>query len=290
MRLIFLFLVSLLPLRAMAGPQVVAAESLYGEVAGEIGQGRASVASLLAAPAQDPHTFEPAPRMAIAVSRADIVIANGAGYDPWMDRLIAANPNSARDVIIAAAVVNAPPGANPHLWYDPAVMPRIARLVAAALIRRDPQGIAVYQRNLTAVLAALAAVQRQETALRGRFAGARVAATEAVAVPLAQALGLDLREPGFGRAVMNGTEPRASDIAAMEADLAGGRVRALIVNPQVATPLTRRLAAVAGAAHVPVVPMTETLPPGRSFAAWMGDELGALAAALARPPVARELQ
>jgi zinc/manganese transport system substrate-binding protein len=64
--------------------------------------------------------------------------------------------------------------------------------------------------------------------------------------------------------------------------VAGRRVRVLLYNSQAVTPLTARLRAAAQDAAVPVVPVTETLPPHRSFQQWQLAQARALRAALER--------
>ena len=82
---------------------------------------------------------------------------------------------------------------------------------------------------------------------------------------MAAALGLSMHDVGFQLAVMNGTEPGAADVAAFEDDLSGRRVRALIINTQVSNPSVARLVALAKSAGVPVVGVTETLPPDQKL-------------------------
>ena len=82
-----------LPAAAAAPLRVVAAENVYGDLAREIGGARVAVVSILQNPDQDPHLFEASPQTARAVADADVVIANGAGYDAWMSKLLAASPS-----------------------------------------------------------------------------------------------------------------------------------------------------------------------------------------------------
>jgi zinc/manganese transport system substrate-binding protein len=273
---------------AAAAPlKILAAESVYGEVAGAIAGGRAAVTSVLSSPRQDPHDFEARPSTARAVAGADIVVLNGAGYDPWMQNLVAASaaPGSpvGRDVIVVSDLVHAPAGANPHLWYDPATMPVLARALALALTRHDPAGAAAYQQNLQGFLAGTAMLQARIGALRQAFNGAPVAATEPVFDDMARVLGLHMQGVRFQLATMNGTEPRASDVAAIESDLKQHRVRALISNRQVTSAATQRLLGLAQQAGIPVVAITETLPPGQTYTGWMLAELDALNHALTGP-------
>jgi zinc/manganese transport system substrate-binding protein len=261
--------------------QILAAESVYGQVGGAIAGPQAEVASVLRKPSQDPHDFEATASVARAVSRADIVLVNGAGYDSWMDRLLAASPAPGRVVISAALLMRAGPAANPHFWYDSATMPRVARAVAAALALRDPGGAEQFQHRLRDFLAADAALQQRVAALRTRFSGTPITATEPVFGYMAAALGLKVLDAHFQLATMNGTEPTPSDVAGMESDLRRHAVRALIYNTQVTNPATLRMRGIAGAAGVPLVGVSETLPPGMTYIAWMTSALNDIEHALA---------
>jgi ABC-type Zn uptake system ZnuABC Zn-binding protein ZnuA len=64
---------------------VVAAENFYGDVARQIGGDRVTVVSIMNSPDQDPHLFETTPTTVRQIATAQIVILNGANYDPWME-------------------------------------------------------------------------------------------------------------------------------------------------------------------------------------------------------------
>jgi zinc/manganese transport system substrate-binding protein len=83
--------------------------------------------------------------------------------------------------------------------------------------------------------------------------------------------------------VMNETEPSAKSIAAMEADLKDKKVRVLFYNSQVSEPMTEHLKSLAEQGGVPVVGVTETIPPGATYAGWMLGQLDATEKALAGP-------
>ncbi len=269
---------------AVAPVRIVAAETVYADVARQLAGPAARISAVLSNPDTDPHLFEASPSVARAVAGADIVVANGAGYDPWMGALLGAAPARGRVVLTIAALVHAPPGANPHLWYDPAAMPAYARALTAALIARDPAERDALLGRQARFLASLRPIAARIAALRARFAGTRVTATEPVFGYLAAALGLEMRNLAFQRAVMNGTEPPASAVAAIERDLRTRAVRVLIYNRQADSPAARRLLRIAAAAGVPVLGVTETQPPDTSYQAWVSGELDALGAILARGP------
>ncbi|MFZ0102263.1 MAG: zinc ABC transporter substrate-binding protein, partial [Pseudolabrys sp.] len=92
---------------------VVAAENFYGDIARQIGGERVAVVSIMNNPEQDPHLFETTPAVVRQLAGARIVILNGANYDPWMDKLLAAVPRPDRTVINAAQLTGRTPGDNP---------------------------------------------------------------------------------------------------------------------------------------------------------------------------------
>lgn len=275
---------AILPAAALAARppiHVVAAENFYGDVAAQIGGSRVRVTSILSNPEQDPHMFEASVSTAQALSHAQLVVYNGAGYDPWMEKLLAATASRGRRAIVAARLLNRKAGDNPHLWYDPETMPVVAKAIAAELEAVDPAGKPAYRQGLASVLDSLQAVREKVTAIRALYAGTSVSATEPVFGYMAEALGLVMHNPGYQRAVMNGVEPSASQVAAFEDDLKARRVKALFYNNQVADSSTKRAKRIAQAHGVPVVGVSETMPAGLHFQAWMAGQLDDVERALA---------
>lgn len=266
-----------------AGPiRVVAAENFYGDIASQIGGDTVAVTSILSNPDQDPHLFEASPSTARALARAQIAIASGAGYDPWMHALLAATHSRGRVEILVAGLVGRVPGDNPHIWYDPKTMPALARHLAATLEHLDPAHAEADRARLAAFLASVKPVEAKIAALRRRLAGTEVAATEPVFGYMLDALGMVSLEPGFQQAVMNATEPSARDVAGFEHDLRTHRAKLLIYNAQASDEIATRMKRLAEAAGVPVVGVTETEPPGTNWQQWMLATLGAVDQAL--PP------
>jgi len=259
---------------------IVAAENFYGEVAKDIGGPHVSVANILSNPNQDPHLFEADPSTARLVSRADIAIENGASYDPWMNRLLAASPNPHRTAIVAADLLGRKAGDDPHLWYDPATMPALAKALATDLARRDPANADAYRDRLEAFTISLRPLTAKIAELRSAHAGTAVSATEPVFGYMARALGLDMHNHRFQLATMNDTEPSPSAMAMFENDLRTRAVKALLYNSQVTNDTTKRLLNIATSSGVPVVGVSETMPAGGNYVTWMIGQLEALQAAL----------
>jgi zinc/manganese transport system substrate-binding protein len=275
-----ILLAALGPVGAAAAVPIVAAENFYGDVAQQIGGADVTVMSVLSNPDQDPHLFEASPSVARAVAQARIVICNGIDYDSWMERLLRATSGVGRSAIIVAALVGRKPGDNPHIWYDPATMPALAKALADELSRADPPHAAGYRQRLAQFERSMQPIQTKIAALRARLAGTPVTATEPVFGDMLDALGMTVRNLPFQRAVMNNTEPSASDITAFESDLRNRRVRMLIYNRQATDPIADRMMKIAHEARVPVLGVTETEPSGQSYQAWMLGVLDAVDRAL----------
>ena len=236
----------------------MAAENFYGDVAQQVAGSNATVASILSNPDQDPHLFEASPSVARLLSAATIVVYNGADYDPWMAKLLAASRSPNRGTIIVADLVHRKAGDNPHIWYDPPTMPAYAKALAALLAERDPGHKQDYQQRLDAFLASLQPMEAKIADLHSRFGGTAVTATEPVFGYMATALGLTMRNERFQLAVMNDTEPRVSDVAAFENDLRKHQVRLLFYNSQASSAAAQRLMKIAQQSKIPIVGVTET--------------------------------
>jgi zinc/manganese transport system substrate-binding protein len=269
------------PVRAQAAPvPVVAAENFYGDVAKQIGGADVSVTSILSNPDEDPHLFEASPSVARAISGAKIVIASGADYDPWVQKLLSASNSADRKTIVVADLVGKKSGDNPHIWYDIHIMTAFARAFAADLGAIDPSHKAAYDARLTQFEQSLQPIRAKIMALQTRLAGRDVTATEPVFGYMLDALGLKSRNQGFQIAVMNNTEPSASDVAGFEDDLKNHKVVMLVYNSQASDPVAERMEKLAKQSSIPVVGATETEPLGVAYQQWMSSELDAVDHAL----------
>jgi zinc/manganese transport system substrate-binding protein len=273
---------------ATAGPggarviDVIAAENVWGSLVSQLGGAHVRVVSVVSDPNVDPHDYESTALDARAVAVARYVILTGAGYDAWMAKLLAANPEPGRRVYDIGATLGKRPGDNPHLWYDPAYVTTACDHIEADLTALDPKDAGYFAARRAAVTAAFAPIRAQLARIHAGHAGQPVASTESIFAYLARYLGLRLISPAaFMNAVAEGNDPPAASVVEFEHQLAARRARVLVYNSQTATALTTSVRGMAASQHVPVVGVTETIqPPGESFEQWFGAELAALARAL----------
>jgi zinc/manganese transport system substrate-binding protein len=262
----------------------VGAENEYANVISQIGGSYVTVSAVMSNPNTDPHTFEASPQVAETVGAAQLVVQNGGGYDGFMNTIESASPNSGRKVIDVQSLLGLPAStANPHVWYNPTTMPKVATAVADDLAAVDPAHAAYFQNQATTFANSLAPWTQAIAALKSSFSGAPVATTEPVADDMLQAAGLDNVTPWpFQADVMNGVDPSAQDVSLEQGFLTGHQVKVFVYNQQVTDSLTQSLLTQAQQNGIPVVGVYETMPtPGYDYQTWMVAEVDAVQQALA---------
>ncbi len=269
---------------AARGLSVVAAENFYGSVASQVGGPGVHVTSIIEDPSADPHEYTSNVQDAEAVASARLVVINGAGYDSFMDRLVASSSGSARTIVHVDRLLGtrgADP--NPHLWYDPRTPIAVADAIAADLARIDPAHATAYRRNARRFIASLAPIRAEIASLHGRFAGISFAYTERVPGYLTAAIGLALKTPPeFAKADEDGTDPPPQAVAAMRGLVTGHRIRLLLYNAQASSQPAASIRSLAEDSGVPVVAVSETSAPGETYQHWQLAQLRAIDAALSK--------
>jgi zinc/manganese transport system substrate-binding protein len=286
---------------AAAKPEVVTTTDVYGSVAASVAGDKASVHAIISDPATDPHDYEATASDALAVSKAALLVANGAGYDDFAGKL--RQTAGGRPALIDVAELSGLPGSstgqpgsgtslppaapdfNEHVWYDLPTVGKLADRIAAELGRVDPSDAAAFTANAAKFKTGLDGLTTKVAGISAAHRGERVAVTEPVPGYLISAAGLvDVTPPALPHAVEEGNDPPAGALDQTLRLFQGpDRVRALLVNAQTGGATTDQLTMAADTAGVPVVAVTETFPGGTTdYVTWMGDEIDRLAAALDR--------
>lgn len=265
---------------------VVASTNVYGDMAERIGGDKVQVTSIISDPDQDPHSYEANTQNQLALSKAEVVIENGGGYDDFIDRMLKSGGSSA-EVINAVKVSGktAPAGGelNEHVWYDFPTVARLADRIAEALAKADPADAATFTENAKSFEEKLKPLEQKEARIKADHGGEQVAITEPVPLYMLQAAGLRNATPEeFSEAIEEGDDVSARTLQQTLALFTGKKVKALVYNEQTSGPQTEKAEQAAKAAGIPVVPVTETLPHGRDYLRWMTANVDALASALAK--------
>ncbi|HVK21978.1 MAG TPA: zinc ABC transporter substrate-binding protein [Actinokineospora sp.] len=273
---------------------VVTSTIVWGSVVRAVGGDRVAIRSVISDPAGDPHGYEAKPADAVAFQGAKLAVSNGGGYDDFFAGLADTAGGDLRKIVAVDSAkeheetATAPGGAghdhgNEHVWYDFETVHEVADKVAGELAAVDPSNKDEYEANAKAFGAKLDELAAKAEAIGKANPGGKVLATEPVAGLLLEHAGLtDATPEEFSEAIEEETDPPAAAVAETESLVTGKQVIALIYNEQTETPVTKSIKDKAGTAGIPVVTVTETLPPGvTSYLDWMTKQVDSLSGALA---------
>ena len=264
---------------------VVASTNVYGDIVKTIGGPAVAVTSIIDNPDKDPHEYEADARTQLALSRAQLVIENGGGYDDFVDTMLKSVPT--RPTVINVADVSgrnqrpADGEFNEHLWYDFPTVEKLAAQLVTDLSAAAPGQAATFKSNAKEFTAQLDQLQQEEAAIKAKHAGEGVAITEPVPLYLLEGAGLVNKTPGrFSEAIEEDTDVSPAVLKETENLFDTKQVKLLAYNQQTTGPQTEAVLAAAKRNNIPVVPVTETLPTAQSYLSWMQANLRAVSGAL----------
>lgn len=264
--------------------RVVASTNVYGSLVRAVGGDDVEVTSILDDPSQDPHSFESSARTQLAVSKADLLVENGGGYDDFMTTLAKASDTKA-DTINVVELSGLDHGGefNEHVFYDYPTMVKLVADVEQRLTKLDSAHADTFERNAEALTTELEGLESKTAAVKAEVDGEQVSYTEPVPGYLFDAMGLDNVTPeAFSEAIEEGDDvpPAAlNDTLKLFSEKA---VELLAVNEQTSSPETEQVQAAAEQAGIPVVGVTETLPKGEDYVSWQQANIDAIQAALTK--------
>ena len=255
--------------------RIVAAENFWGSIASQLGGPYVSVSSIITNPATDPHSYEPVAADARAIATADLVIVNGVGYDSWADKLLAASANN-RLVLNVGQLVGAKPGDNPHRWYNPNDVKDFITALSGDLQQLDPADAKAFTSTASSYLRdGLAEYEQLIAAIKSKYAGTPVGASESIFAMLAPSLGLNLiTPPTFLKAISEGSDVSAADKILIDRQIADKTIKVYVYNKQNTTPDVQAQLKACQAKGIPTATITETLVPvTATFQQWQSAQL-----------------
>ena len=262
---------------------VAASINAWGSILAQLGGVHVKTTSIITNPNTDPHDYEPSPADARVIDTAAVFVENGIGYDGWAAKALEASPDSDRTVIDVGDLVGIPNGGNPHRWYSPSNVDKVADAITAALKKTDPADASYFETQRTSFAnKGLARYHELISQIRTTYAGTPVGASESIFAPLSDALGLKLiTPPSFLQAISEGTDPSAADKATIDDQISHHLIKVYVYNSQNATPDVSAQVSAAKKQGIPVTAVTETLSPaGATFEQWQTAQLQSLAVAL----------
>ncbi|WP_382308904.1 metal ABC transporter solute-binding protein, Zn/Mn family [Herbiconiux sp. UC225_62] len=271
---------------ASTGIRIVASTNVYGSLAEAVGGDFASVTSIIDSPDKDPHEYQADGQNQLSLSKAQIVIENGGGYDDFVDTMLSAADNSEATVLNVADISGydqepADGEFNEHLWYDFPTMQKLVDSLVSELSALDAGDASVFEANGASVKAQLATLEAAEADIEAEYAGSGVAITEPVPLYLLEASGLVNRTPdAFSEAIEQDTDVPPTVLQDTLALFDDHAVKLLVYNEQTGGAQTDAVLEAAKKNEIPAVGVTETLPDGVDYFGWMKSNLDAVSAAL----------
>ncbi|GCF08725.1 metal ABC transporter solute-binding protein, Zn/Mn family [Dictyobacter arantiisoli] len=261
--------------------RVVAAENFYGDIVKQVGGTHVSVTSMLSDPNIDPHSYESSVNQVKAIAQAQLVVANGGGYDDWMDNLLASTQANNQTVLKGYDIAPVKLSNNEHVWYDPTNAKAIAAAVASALKTIDASHATDYERNLHIFQNAVGTIDQKLASIKDTYAQTPVGLTETIYLYQTRLMNLKVLTPqGFQKAMAEGNDPPADTVVTTNNQVNQHQVKVLIYNQQTQSSITTRLQKSAQQQHIPVVAVTELMPPDQNYQSWMLSQLSSLEHAL----------
>ena len=295
-----------------AGIEVVATTNVYRDIAQSIGGEHVQATEIISSTAQDPHSYEPSARDKLAVSNAQLVLANGGGYDDFMTQLVSSLPEDSRAQTVYAVDSSPVPGEsdhaqdstdhqhagedhaheghdhdeegheghdhagyNEHIWFDLESMSALAGELAEQFAALDPEHADVFEANAGEFAAQIEqlAGQLESAGLQGRS----FAMTEPVPYHLLVDAGMvDATPEGLSAAVESGSDIPPQILKQLNDALASGSIDLLAYNIQTEGADSISIRATAEAGSVPVVEFAETMDTDQHYVQWMAGHINAL--------------
>jgi zinc/manganese transport system substrate-binding protein len=277
-----------------AGLTIVSSTNVWGDVASSVGGDLVQVVSIINSFSQDPHSYEASARDQLAVNDADVVVANGGGYDSFIDTLAEAAGNSNVVYAYLPEEGNEEDHAteegdhdhdhahgNEHVWYDFHVVEDFAGRLAVQLKTLDPDNAAQYTANLEDFLVGIESLEESAAAIASSVSDAKVISSEPVADYLLAELGLtNITPESFSQAIEEELDVSPADLLEIQNLISTNSVDLFVVNIQTGSVQIDALVGLAETNGVAVIQVSELLPEGLGYLAWMEQNISAIEAGL----------
>ncbi|MBP7835640.1 MAG: zinc ABC transporter substrate-binding protein [Rhodoluna sp.] len=253
--------------------QIVASTNVWGDIAKTVGGDLVEVTSIIDDANKDPHSYEATARDQLAVEKADLIVANGGGYDDFIEKLSEAAGNKSM-FRVSSAVTAVAWQENEHLWYSISAVGEATYALAETLGALDPNNSAAYLTNADQLVEGLTGVAAMYGEVRKLTEGYTYFGTEPLAAWLLADLGFVNKTPAeFSEAIENETDVPPSVMKESLDLIKGGKIKYLVINAQTQNSQVQQIVDAAREAGVRAVMLSEVLPKGTPYVEWMGDNL-----------------
>ncbi|MEL0319852.1 MAG: zinc ABC transporter substrate-binding protein, partial [Aquiluna sp.] len=275
--------------------QVATSTNVWASVVEILGAEWVEVTAIIDDPLQDPHSYEASARDQLTLSEAELVIANGGGYDEFVGQLLAALDGE-RIFLELVEGEHTHLGeevhseeteeehsdehdhGNEHIWYDIHAVEEASEMIVEAITELRPESFDRVNQNFDFFMAELENLEIRLEALREKALGLGFIATEGVGNLLLEEAGFINQTPeALADAIEEEREVPAAALKQAQDLISGKVVSLVVVNEQQLDQVSDLLVEAANAAGVPVVELSELISePGMDYLDWMASILDQL--------------
>jgi len=268
---------------------VVTSFSILADMVHQVGGEHVQITNMVG-PDADAHTYEPTPDDAKALLKAKLIIKNGLGFEPWLDRLVTSTETKSPVISASHGVIprsleeDGETTPDPHAWHNLANTELYIANITKALIAADPANKADYQRNSQTYLKQIYTLLAEAKAKLGSLPpGNRKIVTSHDAFGyLGQAYGIDFMAP---QGLSTEREPSAAEVAALITQIRQAKVKAVFMENIKDARLLKQIAEESGA-HIGGTLYSDALAasgPASTFTGLFEYNLNTLYDALSQP-------
>lgn len=245
---------------------IVTTTNIYADIAQNVVGKYGKADAIIKKAAMDPHDFEPTTNDAKELSMADIVVANGLGYDSWMDKLSSAVEK--KPVWVGEDLMGLKKGDNPHIWYNLDMPTKYVNYLVAKLSKKDPKHAAYYRNHGQHYLAKVVKIEKIASKIDGQ-SSKPVYVSEPVFDYALAAAHLKVGDRDFEQAIQNNTDPSPETIQKMTTAIKERKIAFFVDNEQTSSSTVNNFVKLAQEQQIPILKVRETLPDNMTYLDWM---------------------
>lgn len=253
---------------------IVTTTNVYADIAKNVAGKYGSVQAIIKNSATDPHDFEPTTADAKKLTNANIIVANGLGYDSWMNKL--ASSVSKKPVLVGEDLMGLKKVDNPHIWYDLDMPTKYVNYLVKRLSKLDKKHAAYFKENGDKYLAKIAKV-KQIAKSADKKNNKPVFVSEPVFDYGLEEAGYKIGDKEFEEAIENGTDPSPKTINKMTNEIKDKKIAFFVNNTQASSSTVKTFVKLAKENSLPVLNVRETIPNHMTYLDWMRENYQNLA-------------
>ena len=252
---------------------IVTTTNVYSDIAKNIVGKYGTATAIIDKSSVDPHDFDPTTADAKKVAQANIIVANGLGYDSWMNKL--AKSVDKKPVLVGEDLMGLKSGDNPHIWYNLDMPTKYVDYLVKRLSKLDKKHAAYFKENGEKYLAKIDKIKQLAQANKGDQKPVFV--SEPVFDYALQEAGYKIGDKKFEEAIENGTDPSPKTINEMNNAIKQKKIAFFVNNTQASSSTVKSFVKLAKTNNVPVLNVRETIPNNTTYLAWMKENYQKLA-------------